>query len=269
MYQKKNQRNEHRLNFVRAYYNSFADDLTHFSGHQIAFANKAIQNFDATNTASMPVFEQGIYEMLGGLRTNEKKIQDIKKQFEKTIFETMNKGLTKHAEFYALIDKCAKGFEQYSDLTDKASKEYESYVQAFNSSMIEGKPKKGEKDVFTEAHKYSISVRNMVLLLVQINDDLVKMRPLAIAKELEYVKNFAQSFKDFALFTQENFGSFMSATLTKSKFIFDVVDSDDQINENFTVETEYHAGNVLLAEDLDALNASREMINQDVKVDYG
>lgn len=227
MYQKKNQRNEHRLNFVRAYYNAFADDLTNFSGHQIAFANKAIQNFDASNTSSMPVFEQGIYEMLGGLRANEKKIQEIKKLFDKTIVEPMNKGLTKHAEFYALIDKCAKGFEQYGELNDRSTREYESYVQAFNTSMIEGKSKKGDKDVFAEAHKYSSTVRAIVLLLAAINDDLVKMRPLAIAKELEYVKAFAQSFKNFALFTQENFGNFMSSTLTKSKFIFDVVDSYD------------------------------------------
>ena len=139
----------------------------------------------------------------------------------------MNKGLTKHAEFYALIDKSAKGFEQYTELNDRGTREYESYVQAFNSTMIEGKTKKSEKDVFAEAHKYSSTARAIVLLLAAINDDLVKMRPLAIAKELEYVKAFAQSFKNFALFTQENFGNFMSSTLTKSKFIFDVVDPPD------------------------------------------
>ena len=72
LYQKKNQRNEHRLNFVRAYYNAFADDLALYSGNQIAFANKAIQNFDSNNQNSMPVFEQGVFEMLGGLRANQR-----------------------------------------------------------------------------------------------------------------------------------------------------------------------------------------------------
>ena len=142
LYQKKNQRNEHRLNFVRAYYNAFADDLALYSGNQIAFANKAIQNFDSNNQNSMPVFEQGVFEMLGGLRANEKKIQEIRKEFDKTITEPMNKALSKHSEFYALIEKCSKAFEQQNELLDKSNKEYESFVNAFNSTMTEGKLKK-------------------------------------------------------------------------------------------------------------------------------
>ena len=238
MFQKKNQRNEHRLNFVRAYYNAFADDLTHFSSNQIAFANKAIQNFDSTSHNSMPVFEQGIYEILGGIRANEKR----------------------------LIDKSSKAFEQYGDMTERAIKEYEGYVQAFNSSMIEGKTKKADKDVFTEAHKYSITIKHMILLLLQICDDLTRMKPLALAKEMEYIKAFSLSFKNFGLFTQENLGNFMGTTLMKSKFIFDIVGKVYQINEKFSLEQEYYAGNVLLSDDLEALNASREMINQDMKV---
>ena len=266
MYQKKNQRNEHRLNFVRAYFNAFADDLTHYSSHQISFAGKAIQNFESSNPSSMPVFEQGVFEMLNGIKANEKKVMEVKKHFEKTIEEPLSKALTKHAEFYALIDKCSKGFEQFSDLGDKAVKEYEGFVNTFNSSMIEGKSKKSDKDSFNEAHRYSSSIRHMILLLIQLNDDLTKMRPLAIAKELEYVKAFAQSFKNLAFFTQENFGNFMGSTLVKSKFIFDVVYMAYQINEKFSVDQEYQAGNILLADDLEALNASREMINQDMKV---
>lgn len=266
MFQKKNQRNEHRLNFVRAYYNAFADDLTHFSSNQIAFANKAIQNFDSTSHNSMPVFEQGIYEILGGIRANEKRVIEIKKQFDKTIIDPMNKTLTKHAEFYTLIDKCSKAFEQYGDMTERAIKEYEGYVQAFNSSMIEGKTKKADKDVFTEAHKYSITIKHMILLLLQICDDLTRMKPLALAKEMEYIKAFSLSFKNFGLFTQENLGNFMGTTLMKSKFIFDIVGKVYQINEKFSLEQEYYAGNVLLSDDLEALNASREMINQDMKV---
>lgn len=266
MYQKKNQRNEHRLNFVRAYFNAFADDLTHYSSYQIGFASKAIQNFESSNPSSMPVFEQGVFEMLNGIKANEKKVFDVKKQFEKTIEEPLNKALTKHAEFYSLIDKCAKGFEQFSELNEKATKEYESFVGAFNSSMTEGKSKKSDKDVFNESHKYSASARHMVLLLMQINDDLTKMRPLAIAKEMEYVKVFAQSFKNLAFFTQENFGNFMGATLAKSKFIFDVVIEINEINEKFSVEQEYQAGSILLTDDLESLNASREMINQDMRV---
>lgn len=223
MYQKKNQRNEHRLNFVRAYFNSYADDLSHYASHQMEFAGKAIHNFESSNPSSMPVFEQGVFEMLTSIRNNEKKIGEIKVTFEKTIEEPMNRALTKHSEFYSLIDKCAKGFEQFADFGDKSVKEYEAYVVTFNATMTEGKQKKPDKDVFSEAHKYSATIRHMMLLLVQICDDLIKMRPLAIAKELEYIKAFSQSFKNLAFFTQENFGNFMGATLAKSKFIFDVV----------------------------------------------
>jgi len=59
IYQKKNQRNENRLNFVKAYFNSFMDDMAKFSTHQLEFAGKAIHSFESKEQQSMPVFEQG------------------------------------------------------------------------------------------------------------------------------------------------------------------------------------------------------------------
>lgn len=59
----------------------------------------------------MPVFEQGVFEMLNGVKQNEKKVQDLKKVFEKNVIETMNKNLSKHTEFYTLVEKISRQLE--------------------------------------------------------------------------------------------------------------------------------------------------------------
>lgn len=264
IYQRKNQRNENRLNFVKAYFNSFIEDVSKFSHNQLEFASKAIHSFEAKDQQSMPIFEQGtlhllgIYEMLHGVKTNEKKIQELKQHFEKKIFEPMLKSLTKHAEFYTLVEKVSKSFDTFVAVQDKAAKEFDHFVQVFNAS-IEVKNKKQDKDVFFEAYKFSQSIRELISLLMSTTDDLVKLRPLAAAKENEYLKAFGYAFKQFNLFTQENFGNFMGSTLAKSKFIFEVIDA------SYSVENDYKVGNLLTSEDMVKLNASKEMLNQDSK----
>lgn len=222
IFQKKNQRNEHRLSFVRAYFNAFLEDLSKSNSHQVAFAEKTIQSFGNQEKITIPIFEQGIHQLLVCIQESGKKLPELRQSFEKTIMDPLTKALTRHAELYSFIEKCAKGFEHYKELYMKAAKEYENYVNIFNSSMTEGK-KKNEKDVFTEAHKYSSAIQNCVIGLVQICDDLTKMRAFALAKEQEYLKAFSKSFKDFALFSQQHFGQLATATLQKSRFLFDAV----------------------------------------------
>lgn len=160
--------------------------------------------------------------MIGGIRNNEKKLVELKKHFEKNIYEQMNKCLTKHAEYYATIEKCTGALESFNEVQDKAAKEYDSYSQVFMNSMDQ-KKKITDKDLFVEAHKFCLSISHLIHLLKSVTDAIIALRPLAVAKEDEYLKAFANSFKQFTLFTQENFGTLFSTSLTKSKFIFEVV----------------------------------------------
>lgn len=201
----------------------------------------------------------GIFEMLNGIKANEKKIQELKTHFEKKIYDQMIKSLSKHSEFYTIVEKISKSFETFVEVQDRAAKEYDHFVALFNNSM-DMKNKKQEKDVFSDAHKFCQSIRELVNLLAIITDEMTKLQPYAIAKENEYLKAFANAFKQFSMFTQENFGNFMSTTLSKSKFIFEVID------QKFTVENDYKAGNLLTPDDLVKLNASKEMLNQEAKV---
>jgi hypothetical protein len=234
--------------------------------HQHTLAEKAIQSFDAQEKNNMPVFEQGIYQLLDSIQDSRKTLPELKKIFEKNIIEPMNKGLGKHMEFYTLIEKCVKGFEHYKELLAKAVKDYEVYVNTFNASLVEGK-KKSSLDVFTDAHKYSSSVRDLIITLMHICDDLMKMRVFAVAKEAEYMKVLSKAFKEYCLFTQQHFGQLTASILQKARFSFDrVVIFLTQIDESFSVEHEYQTGDMLSNELINKLNASREMINQDMKV---
>lgn len=57
--QRKNQRNDNRLNFVRAYYNAFLEDMSKMASHQLDFAQKASSMFESKDQQSLPIFEQG------------------------------------------------------------------------------------------------------------------------------------------------------------------------------------------------------------------
>lgn len=259
VFQKKNQRNENRLNFIKAFYNSFMEDIGKTCHHQLEFANKAFPSFESKDQQAMPIFEQGIREMLLGIKSNEKQLQELKVHFEKKIYDSMIKSLPKQQEFYTLIENCSKGMEVFAEVQERAAKEYDSFMTVFNHAMDE-KKKKSEKDLFSEAHKFAGSIRYLINVLKTITGDLIKLQPVAAKKEDEYLKVIAGSLKQFSLFTQEHFGKFTSATLTKAKFIFEVID------EKYSVDADYKAGNLLSAEDLTKLNASKEMLNQDITV---
>lgn len=261
-FQKKNQRNENRLNFIKAFYNAFMEDIGKTCFHQLEFANKAFPSFEAKDQQAMPVFEQGIKEMLQGIKSNEKQLQELKVHFEKKIYDTMVKSLPKQQDFYTLMESCSKGMDSFTEVQERAAKEYDSFMTVFNLAMDE-KKKKTEKDLFSEAHKFAGSIRYLIGVLKAITDDLVKLQPVAAKKEDEYLKAIANSLKQFSMFTQEHFGKFTSATLAKAKFIFELID------QKYSVEADYKAGNLISAEDLNKLNASKEMLNQDITVAFG
>lgn len=223
-YQKKNLRNDKRLSFVKAYFASFLEDLAAHDKHQHIFADKVIQTFEELEKPSMPVFEQGIYQLMDSTQENRKQLPELKKVFEKTILEPIGKSLTKHPELQTLVEKCVKGFEYYKELQAKASKDYEVYVNSFNTSMTEGK-KKATVDIFTEAHKYASTIQSLVVTLVQVCEDLIRLKPFAMAKEKEYLKALIKAFNEYCLFTQQHFGQLTASTLQKARFSFDRVGS--------------------------------------------
>ena len=259
VYQKKNARNENRLNFVKAYFNSYIEDLNKFASHQTEFANKAIHSFETKDQKSMPLFEQGIYEMLNAIKNNDKKIQELKKLFDQSVLEPMNKGLTKHAEYYLLMERLTKHMDSYNEMYERSIKEYTSVCEIFNSSMDLKKKKKAEKDIYFETEKYASTLRTMFGVMKVTCDDMSKIQPLAVSKEDEYLKVFAQSFKQFGFFAQENFGSILASTLSKSKFIFESIDT------KYSVEKEYSIHSILTEEDLLRFNVEKSLIVEEFK----
>lgn len=221
-YQKKNQRNEKRLSFAKAYFNSFLEDLVSTNAHQHSFADKIIQGFEKQDRSSIPEYEQGVYQLLDSVQESRKSLLQVKQAFEKSVLEPLNTAIKKHAELYSLIEKSVLGFEHYKELLAKSSKDYENYTTTFNASMIESK-KKVTLDVFSEAHKYSTSVQRLVATLAQISDNLIAMRKLAIAKEIEYLKALTKAYKDFSLFVQQHLGQLTASILLKARFKFDKV----------------------------------------------
>ena len=183
--------------------------------------------------------------MLNGVKQNEKKATDLKKSFEKNILDHLTKSLTRHAEFYQFVEKISSQFEQYTEFQDKQAKEYEAFVFAFNQAM-EKKVRKADKDIFHECHKHSTTICSIVGLLQVIFDDLVKLQPLAVSKENEYLKTFAYAFKQYSMFAQENFGSSMGSNMGKAKFVFDVVRLWSQARQTTNIQWMESTSSVML-----------------------
>ncbi len=254
VYQRKNQRNESRLNFVRAYFNSYLEDLGKFASHQIDFSNKAIHSFDVKDPQSMPIFEQGIYEMLLAIKNNDKKVHDLKKTFDKMVTEPMNKSIGKHVEYYALIEKISKHIETFTELFERSTKEYAAVTDTFNHSM-DVKKKKQDKDFYFEVYKCVTSIRQIYSTLKSFSEDITKLRPLAVNKENEYLKAFSYAFKQFGLFSQDNFGNIITSTLSRSKFIFEGIDG------KYSVDNDYVMSKMVPADDSEFHGVSEDLSN--------
>lgn len=234
---------------------------------QVEFSSRAQGVLDIKDLNSMPLFEQGMYEMVSSIKLKENKLLELRKLFEKNIMEKMNKGVGKHLEFHNQVEGLTQQLHEVKELSKLLLKEFESLQEYHAILLDEKKKKKPDKDLFYEIFRFGSNVRNLFSLLQKACDSLIKIMPLAVQKENEILKLVAGSFKEFSLFAAEHLGPITTQSLLKSKYIFEVVESCvTKIDNKFSVEGDYRVGNILVPEEIKKLNTTKEMLNQDLKV---
>lgn len=222
--------NKARLAFMKKYLQAVMTDMAGFSSSQLDFANKTLPSLEAKGSEMGSVFEQGIIEMLKGVKENDHKVLGIKKKFQSEVIDKLNKTITsfdnnKNGEFTLYLNKIAQKFDTLKTLNDKSEKEFNELLLCNQKiKKCEAKGKKCDGDLFHESFKYTFSMNHTFGVLNHICEDLLALQPFAIKKENEYLKTFAACFKSLTLFTQEHFGPLMSVSISKSKLIFDMVD---------------------------------------------
>ena len=203
--------------------------------------------------------------MLKTIQSNHKNLVDLKKNFQASIGSLMNKSFTKHKEYFDLLERCHEHLNNIKQLSDKSLKEFEQFKQTYSAVSGAGK-KSRDKDCFFDASRFSHSIRAIVRTLKQFCDDLIALKPLAVSKDNEALKILIKAFREFTSFTQKNFGPTLTSNLLKAKFVFDQVRAVDQINDDYSVESEYCIGDVLTDEELETIAATRDMLNKEIKV---
>lgn len=160
--------------------------------------------------------------MLKSIQSNHKNLVELKKNFQGTVGNLMNKTFSKHKEYFELLERCHEHLNHIKQLSDRSLKEFEQFKQTYVSTSTPGKKPK-DKDCFYDASKFSHSIRAIIRTLKQFCDDLILLKPLAVSKDNEALKVLIKAFREFTNFTQKNFGPTLTSNLLKAKFVFDQV----------------------------------------------
>ena len=233
MYQKKNIAIEIRANLLKQFFETYFTDMIDSISSQKKFADLTIQSFEIpeAHLSKAPLFEQGrlrsrgISSMLKCIQSNHKSLVELKKSFNASIGSLMNKTFSKHKEYFDLLERCHEHLNNIKQLSDKSLKEFEQFKQTYTLASTSGK-KSRDKDCYYDASKFSSSIRAIIRILKQFCDDLIQLKPLAVAKDNEALKILIKAFREFTSFTQKNFGPTLTNNLLKAKFVFDQVRPD-------------------------------------------
>jgi Mg2+ and Co2+ transporter CorA len=258
---------EGRTKFVRAFLDSILQDFVEISSTQHKFACMTVDNFNVGEGVVVPLFEQGLQEMLKNTKRLQLKILEQRSLVHSRLVEKLRRVDHMHSQAEIHLGNCDNRVKELveflarlRELFSKVQDMYEKTMSEDQASHVGNGDLEARGDVYRQAFKYGSCLRTIISETKRSVHMAFDLRDALIEKEIDTLRIVASVFKELKVFAQESMGPIAASSIEGAEPHF------NKLGDPITTQRKYQLSRIFNDEECKLFHIDRKTIDEDVHV---